>query len=382
MTQGVRAGSDNAGRLLSLDIVRGITVAFMILVNNSNQYDSFAPLLHAHWSGWTPTDLVFPTFLFLMGASLVFSLEARLRQDVGTSKLLAQIVRRAMILFAFGLIVNGFPHFHLDTLRIYGVLQRIAICYLCAASLYLWDRRATFSVVIVIVALVGYWAVLRYVPVPGFGVPGTDVPLLDPNGNLVAYVDRHIFPGRLYEGVRDPEGLLSDLPALGTTLLGVLAGVWLRSTYTATRKVQGLLLGGALGLLLGAIWGQWFPINKKLWTSSYVLWAAGWALIVLAACYWAVEVKRWRQGWTYPWLVFGTNAITVYMLAELLQSTLGSIVVHGHGDGATLQSLIYGAMFHWPQAPGLGSLAYAVTVVAVCFLPMVVLYRQQIFLKV
>lgn len=255
-----------SNRLVSLDVLRGITIAFMILVNNGIRNYPYPALEHSAWNGWTPTDLVFPTFLFLVGITIVFSFESRLSRGASKSSLMLHTFRRALILFLLGLVVNGFPYFPLGTLRIYGVLQRIALCFLIASILYLLDRRPASKVVMVVVALVGYWILMRWVPVPGFGLPCRDIPLLDPNRNLTAYLDRHIFPGRLYEGVRDPEGLLSTLPAVGTTLLGMLTGMWLRSQHSPSRKVLGMLAAGVLGILLGLVWGHWFPINKKLWT--------------------------------------------------------------------------------------------------------------------
>jgi predicted acyltransferase len=316
-------------RLVSLDVVRGITIAFMILVNNggSGRY-SYRQLEHSPWNGWTLTDLVFPSFLFMAGISIVLSTESRLARGESKATLRLHVLKRSVILFLLGLVVNGFPLFHLSTLRIYGVLQRIAICFLIASLLYLWNSRAWVAATIATVALLSYWILMRWVPIPGVGVPTHDVALLDPNLNWVAYVDRKIFPGRLYEVVRDPEGLLSDIPAMGTILLGVLTGIWLRIPKSLTSKAAGLLAGAITGLVLGNIWNVWFPINKKLWTSSYVLFAAGCTLLLLAICFYAVEIRQWTRGWTYPWLVFGSNAISAYVFSELLAGALSTIVVH------------------------------------------------------
>ncbi len=368
-------------RLVSLDVLRGITIAFMILVNNGKVYP-YPALEHSVWNGWTPTDLVFPTFLFLVGITIVFSFESRLSKGSSKSSLLFHTFRRALILFLLGLVVNGFPYFPLGTLRIYGVLQRIAICFLIASVLYLLDRRPVSKVVIVVVTLIGYWILMRWVPVPGFGLPCRDIPLLDPNRNLAAYLDRHIFPGRLYEGVRDPEGLLSTLPAMGTTLLGMLTGMWLRSQRSPSRKALGLLMAGVLGILLGLLWGHWFPINKKLWTSSYVLFAAGCSLVALAICYWAVDIKNWKNGWTYVWLVFGTNAITAYVFSELFATTLSKIHIHIGAAKVSLSSYVFLKCFMEIPSHHLASLGYSIFFVVVCFVPTFLLYRKKIFLKV
>jgi predicted acyltransferase len=371
------------GRLVSLDVVRGITIAFMILVNNggSGKY-SYRQLEHSPWNGWTLTDLVFPSFLFIAGISIVFSTESRLARGESKTTLRLHVLKRSVILFLLGLVVNGFPLFHLSTLRIYGVLQRIAICFLLASLLYLWNSRAWVAAAIATVALLSYWILMRWVPIPGIGVPTHDVALLDPNLNWVAYVDRKIFPGRLYEVVRDPEGLISDIPAMGTILLGVLTGIWLRLPKSLSTKYTGLRFGALAGILLGVLWNVWFPINKKLWTSSYVLFAAGCTLLLLAICFYAVEIRQWTRGWTFPWLVFGSNAITAYVFSELLAGALSTILVH---DGARVTDLHEWIYYHWffPLInPSFGSLLYALTFVLVCFLPVVFLYRKKIFIKV
>ena len=367
-------------RLVSLDVLRGLTVIFMILANTSGR-PAYWPLHHAHWNGWTPTDLVFPTFLFVMGVSIVFSFDVRLDRGLSKSALFAQILRRTLVLFALGLIVNGFPYFPLASLRIYGVLQRIALCFLGAGTLYLWERRPNRIAILVVVALAGYWALVRFVPVPGFGVPGRDVPLLDPYANVVAYIDRLLFPGRLFNGTSDPEGLLSTLPALGTTLLGLLAGLWLRSERSPAQKAYGLLAAGSVGILLGELWAPWFPINKHMWTSSFVLLAAGWSFLALALCYWAVEIRNWKQGWTYVPILFGTNAITAYVFSELLASTLEAIKIPAGNAATSLSTFVYSSLFGW-ASPSFGCLMYSVAFVLVCGMPVLFLHRNKIFLKV
>lgn len=373
-----RPAVTTTARLISIDVLRGITIAFMILVNDGGQY-AYWPLKHSAWNGWTPTDLVYPTFLFLVGTSLVFSFESRLRRGATKKTLALHSLKRFAILYLLGLVVNGFPYFHLGTLRVYGVLQRIAICYLICSLLYLWDRRPTSKVVLLIAALLGYWVLMRLVPVPGYGVPGRDIPFLDPNLNIVAWLDRHMFPGRLYEGLRDPEGLLSNIPAVGTTLLGMLTAMWLRGKESMERKAAGMLGAGVVLIVLSELWNPWFPINKKLWTSSYVLFAGGVALLCLALCYWAVEIRGWKKGWTYFWLVFGTNSISAYVLSELLASTIDHTRL---GPGRTLSGLLYIHIFQRAQPPGFGALLYALCFVMVCWLVVLPLYRRRIFIKV
>jgi predicted acyltransferase len=370
-------------RLVSLDVARGITIAFMILVNNggSGKY-SYGQLEHSAWNGWTLTDLVFPSFLFIAGMAIVFSNEARMARGESKGTLRLHVIKRAVILFLFGLVVNGFPLFHLGTLRIYGVLQRIAVCFLLASLLYLWNSRAWVAATTAVVALLGYWILMRWVPIPGIGVPTHSVPLLDPNQNWVAYLDRKLLYGRLYERVRDPEGLLSNIPAMGTILFGVLTGIWLRRGTSVSTKALGLLGASISGLVLGNLWNVWFPINKKLWTSSYVLFAAGCTLLLLAVCFYAVEIREWTRGWTFPWLVFGSNAITAYVFSELLAATLDTIPVHDGGRVTNLQQYIYQHWFFPIINPSFGSLMYAIAYVLVCFIPVLLMYRKKIFIKI
>ncbi len=364
-------------RVLSLDIARGITIAFMIMVNN-NGAAAWHPFSHSAWNGWTPTDLVFPTFLFIVGASIVLSFAKRLERGDSRTSIAISIFRRAAILFALGLVVNGYPHFPLHTLRIYGVLQRIALCYLVAGLFYLWRRDAASKVVAIVVLLVGYWILMRYVPVPGFGVPTHQIPLLDYDRNWVAWLDRKLLPGRLYEGVRDPEGLLSTFPAIATTLLGMLAGLWMRTERSRQQITAGFLAAAVVLIALGEFWNLTFPINKKLWTSSYVLFAAGCSLLLLGFLYWCIDVKQWRRPFTQPWIVFGTNAIFAYMLSELLASTLWNVHVHAP---EMLGTWIY-TPFRHIQPPGAGSLLYSIAFTAVWWLATGPLWHRRIFLKI
>jgi predicted acyltransferase len=375
----IAAAPLSATRLLSIDVLRGLTVAFMILVNNNGNNDlAYRALNHSPWNGFTPTDLVFPTFLFIMGISMVLSYSAHRARGANNAAMLPGILRRFALLFFFGLVVNGFPYFHLGTLRIYGVLQRIAVCYLLAALLQLITDRIAPRVALFLAAVIGYWILLRFVPVPGYGVPGRDVPLLDHDINLVAWLDRQIFPHRLFEITRDPEGLLSDLPAFATTLLGLLAGTWIKQIRPAVQKVVGLLGAGLTLVVLGLLWAQSIPINKKLWTSSYVLYAGGLGAILFAIFYYLVEIRHARGRWTYPLLVFGTNAITAYVISELLSSAVSIFKVN---PAQSFQQYVYDSWFIHLGNPAVGSLIYSLLFVAVCFIPTWLLYRKRIFLK-
>jgi predicted acyltransferase len=366
-------------RLLSIDVLRGLTVAFMILVNNNGNNDlAYRALNHSLWNGFTPTDLVFPTFLFIMGISMVLSFSAHRAKATSNAVMLTSIGRRFALLIFFGLVVNGFPYFHLDTLRIYGVLQRIAVCYLLAALLQLVTDRIAPRVVLFFAAVIGYWVLLRFVPVPGHGIPGRDFPLLDHDINLVAWLDRHIFPHRLFEKTRDPEGLLSDIPAFASTILGLLAGAWIKQARPAGQKLMGLFGAGVALAVAGLLWSESFPINKKLWTSSYVLYAGGLSILLLAIAYYLIEVRQLRGRWTYPLLVFGTNAITAYVISELLSSAVAVFKVN---QTQSFQVYVYSHYFIHLGTPAIGSLIYSLLFVAVCYVPAWLLYRKRIFIK-
>jgi predicted acyltransferase len=400
-------------RVLSIDVLRGITIAFMILVNDPGDWSHvYAQLDHAKWNGWTLTDLVFPNFLFLVGAAIILSLNARLRRGDSRRMLALHIVRRAAILFALKMFLSAYPYFHMTHLRIYGVLTRIAICYLVAGFICLLTQRARNLLAISAALLVGYWALMRFVPVPGFGIPTHEIPLLDPDRNLAAWLDRGvnaffqrtIHTGVLYEHTRDPEGLLSTIPAVATTLLGSVAALWLRwkkdhpnptvrawvPEIDSMVTTAVLVLSGAFCLAASQLWNFWFPINKNLWTSSYVLFAAGCSLLGLAACYWLIDVKRLHETragkWlTWPWLVFGSNAIAVYSISILIVKTMLWIKVpSGLGDGKTITAWfwVYHNIFARHHSSEVTSLAFGLAFVAVCLIPNWLLWRKRIFIKI
>ena len=376
-------------RLLSVDLLRGLTIAFMILVNDPGSDDAYAPLHHAFWNGFTPTDLVFPTFLFLVGITTVFSLSSRIDAGVPRSRLFFTVLRRAVLLYIVGVFVTTFPFTDLAHIRYVGVLHRIALCYLIVGALVLLSRGWKDKVVVVAICLGGYWALLRFVPVPGYGVPTHDVPLLDRDGNLAAWLDRAMFaPQHLYERTRDPEGLLSTIPAVGTALLGIITGLWLRSRHTLTRKIAGIAGAGFVSTLLGLTWNITLPINKKMWTSSYVLFAGGLSLLLLAAATASVDIpsaaeapdKRARRSRFFtPLLVFGTNSITAYAVSEMLSACLNSFPRRPHPN---LHQIIWSSLHRAvPNAP-FAALLFALAFVFVCWLAIYPLYRKRIFLKI
>jgi predicted acyltransferase len=382
-----------APRLLSLDVLRGATVALMILVNNAGGVSiSYGELRHSAWNGCSVADVVFPMFLFIVGASIAIALPRRLDRGDTPVKVFVQVFKRAALIAAIGLVLNALPMLQIGELRYYGVLQRIALCYLLASFVYLYGQAPACAGAVVI-ALVGYWLLLYGVPVPGYGLPGIDVLPLDPHGNLTAWLDRRLVPAaHLYhQGFYDPEGLLSTLPAVATTLFGTLSVVWLRQISpwvsmngmdTDRRKALWLLICGVLLLWLGLEWGQSFPLNKRLWTSSFVLFNAGLDMVLLAVLYWGIDCRRELgprlQKSLTPWLAFGSNALTAYVFSEVLAMALSAIPVR-HEE--TLQEWLFRSIPAGLGSPAFLSLVYSLLFVALCFVPVLMLYRRKIFIK-
>jgi len=364
------------GRLASLDAFRGITIAGMILVNNPGSWDFvYPPLRHAAWHGWTPTDLVFPFFVFIVGVSIAFAVSRRVREGVPNSKIHSKIFARSAILFGLGLFLHLIPRFDFGTMRLPGVLQRIALCYLVAALLYL-HVRPRGRVVFVLAVLAGYWLVMKLVPVPGHGAG-----VLDYEGNLCSYIDNKLLAGHLYKPTFDPEGILSTFPAAATAVLGTLAGDWLRQKRQPLITTLGLAGGGAGLAALGLSLHPYFPINKQLWTSTFVLFTAGAALLLLAICYFFIDWLGWKA-WARPFLILGTNAIAAYAGSSLVVKLLLRVKVSSGGERIGVLAYIYRHLFV-PWAGELnGSLAYALTYVLIWVGLMAILYRKKIFIKI
>ena len=368
------ASAPTSTRLASLDVFRGMTIAAMILVNNSGDWEHvYWPLEHAKWNGWTPTDLVFPFFVFIVGVSMVFSFASRTARGDSQRTLLLHAIKRSAIIFALGLFLYAYPRFDWHTARIPGVLQRIAVVYLLASALFLYTGRVTRAIVTAAL-LIAYWILLVRVPVPGYGHG-----VLTMDGNLVGYIDRSLIYNHLWIAHRfDPEGILSTLPAIATCLLGVFTGEWMRSGRSALQKLAGLFAASAVGLIAGEIWNLWFPINKMIWTSSYVLFTAGFAIFVFGVCYWAVDVRGWKR-WSIPFVMFGLNPLGIYFLASWAETALYKHHLHGE----SIKEILYGKFFEpLSSDPYLASLAWSISFVLVFFLVAWAMYRKQIYIRV
>ncbi|MEO6119906.1 MAG: DUF5009 domain-containing protein [Terriglobales bacterium] len=365
-------------RLMSLDVFRGMTIAGMILVNNPGTWAAiYPPLAHAEWHGWTHTDLIFPFFLFIAGVSMAFSFAAREKSGATKNDLLRHTLRRAGIIFLIGFLLAITPYFNFGAVRIMGVLQRIAVCYAVGGLIYLYTSKKQRAGIIA-AALVGYWAMMTFISVPGYGAGN-----LTPDGNLAAYIDRALMAGHLWKPMWDPEGLLSTIPAICTTLIGTFVGEWMMLKTTWQNKVKVLAIGGLVAMVIGTALHELFPINKGLWTSSYVVFTAGYAMVVLAACYWLIDVKKWRA-WSTPFLVFGMNAILLFTASGWLSKNMGIFRVElPSGRMGGVNAWIYQTIFV-PLAsdPRNSSLAFAVAYVLFWLGIAWWLYQRKIFVKV
>lgn len=366
-------------RLTSLDVFRGITIATMILVNNPGSWNHVYPLLlHAKWHGYTPTDLVFPFFLFIAGTAMAFSLSKYAEKNQPTAKVYWRIARRCALLFLIGLLLNAYSSLALNTeLRIMGVLQRISLAYLLAAIAVLHLKRKQLYFLAAFL-LIDYWVVMQLIPLAGAVTDN-----LSPEGNFAAYVDRlvltqkHLWGNRSY----DPEGLFSTLPSVVTVLAGYFTGQWLKKQPIKSPTSVSLVIFGVVCLAIGSLWGLVFPINKALWTSSYVVVTAGWALFLLAACYEAIEVRGWHK-WGRPFEVMGLNAIFLFV-ASGIGARIIIFTKIGTGENApSIKSWLYESFFQ-PWAGDLnGSLAFAIANILFWWLVLYWMYRQKCFLKV
>lgn len=367
-------------RLLSLDFFRGLTVAAMILVNNPGDWGHiYAPFKHAEWNGCTPTDLIFPFFLFIVGVSIVFALSTAKKDSSQHPKIFKAIIKRAITLFILGLLLSLFPFFNFSVVRIPGVLQRIAVVYLIAAVLFVKvNPKSLFKIFVLI--LMGYWLIMTLVPVPDYGAAN-----LGKETNLGAWLDRLIFTeAHVWKSAKtwDPEGLLSTLPAIGTGLFGVLVGLILKSAkYSDDTKVAWVFSYGFLAFLIGLFWDTFFPINKSLWTSSYVLYTGGLASMVLALCYWFIDVQGYTK-FTKPFVVYGVNAITVFFASGIIARSMSLIKVNTEGSSVSLKQYLYQTFFTPYLSPYDASLAGAITFVLIWYVILLIMYKKNIIIKV
>lgn len=359
------------GRVVSIDALRGFDMFWIIggdaffrtLLKNADSGWAVAlrrQFFHTEWNGFTFYDLIFPLFLFIVGVSMTYSMGRRREKGAGTRELYSHVIKRFLTLMLLGYIYNGLLDFRFGELRHTGVLHRIAWCYLITSAIMIHTGKkgqATLAAGFLLL----YWALMALVPVPGHGAG-----VLTPQGNLAGWIDRLLLPGRFYDyGGGDYLGILSTMPALSSTLLGVLAGHWLRSGASDAAKVRRLSVAGLASLLAALAWNAVFPINKPLWTSSYVLFAGGWSMLLLAAFYWVIDMRGFAS-WSFPFVVIGLNPITIYVAQSVFDfGQVADIFVHGFID----------RLGAWEP------LFYVCCVLAVKWLFVCFLYRQRIFLK-
>jgi predicted acyltransferase len=351
----------------------------MILVNSPGNYGAvYSQLKHAEWNGWTFADTIFPSFLFIVGVSLVFSFSARKENGVASPRLEAQIVKRTVILFGLGLFVNSFPIFHLSTIRIPGVLQRIALCYFFA-SLIIMKYRLTGRILWLVTLLSSYWLLMRFIPVPEIGAG-----VFEPGRNFAAYIDSLFLSGHMwsYYETWDPEGLISTLPAIGTTLFGVLTGDLLRSSLSGRKKAVCMVLAGLSLTVAGLMLDPWLPINKSIWTTTFAIFMAGLSLITFAVFYWIIDVEGFSW-WAKPLAIFGVNPITIYVLSEVLDTALRFIDLSiPNGYAVSCRSYLFRNYCAPVALPEMASLLYALGYLLSMFLIAWAMWKKRFIIKV
>ncbi|WP_186758224.1 acyltransferase family protein [Echinicola salinicaeni] len=362
----------NSKRLISLDAMRGATIAAMILVNYPGSWDHvFPPLLHAHWNGITPTDFIFPFFLFIVGVSISLAYSKRLNRGGSKSDLYKKLFIRGLKIFALGVVLGLIPQFDFTDVRIAGVLQRIAIVFVVCTLIFLnigWKKQV-YSVGLI---LIGYWLSMTLIPNPSTGEV-----MLEPGKNLAAWIDQLLLLGKMWNGTWDPEGIYSTLPAIATGILGMLAGKLLLSASEGVKKANNLMFVGLVLTVLGLLWSLFFPLNKNLWTSSFVLVTAGVAFSFLGAFYFWVDVKGNLKG-TKPWIIFGSNAIAVYVLADVLSLLFYEWPIIGQ---ESISEQFMATAINLGIIPELASMIFAVFFVGINFIPAYILYQKRIFIK-
>jgi len=366
--------TENSTRLISLDAFRGITIAAMILVNfPGNEENSYGPLNHTHWNGITPTDLIAPFFLFIVGVAIAFAYTRRLEAGISPSKLYPKLIGRSVKIFVVGMLLNVlglFPDFNFADIRYTGTLHRIAIVFLVCGLIFLktgWKTEAVIGAVI----LIGYWIAINFIPTPGYGNV-----MLERDINLAQWIDNKYMPGKLYQGVWDPEGILSTFPSIVTGITGMLAGTLLLNVKSQEYKVIWLFLAGFISTVTGVAWNWIFPLNENIWTSSFVLFTSGLASMTLASSIFVVDILNYRKSAQFG-VIYGSNAITVYVLADIFALFFYGIKIGGN----SLNDHFFNFFTSIGAAPKFVSMIYALMYVGILFIPAYILYRRKIFIK-
>lgn len=360
-----------ATRLTSLDAMRGFTIAAMILVNYPGSWKFiYGPLEHAEWNGLTPTDLVFPFFLSIVGVSIALSFTKLLEKGTSKKQVYKKIIFRALKIFAVGIFLSLIPNFDFYNIRFAGVLQRISIVFLVCSFIFL-NTSVKAQVWMGILTLIAYWLIMTLIPTPGIGEVS-----LEPGVNLAAWVDSVLLPGRMWQGTWDPEGVLSTFPSIVTGIAGLLAGHLLLSKRTPQEKVILLMVFGFVALIIGYVWSLTFPLNKNLWSSSFVLVTSGLASLLLGTLYYIVDIRNHTTG-TKPGIIFGANAIAIYFISDIISILFYSIKV----GSASLNEHFMEAFTSIGLDPRFASMLYAIIFVCINFCIAYVLYKRKIFIK-
>ena len=364
-------------RLVSLDAFRGATIALMILVNNPGSWSYvLPPLEHAEWHGCTPTDLVFPFFLFIMGVAMAFSFARRLASAGSLKPLYLKIIKRTVILILLGFVLRIYLSWNFTTMRYPGVLQRIGICYFFASMIVL-RTRLRGQIFWILALLLGYWGLMTLVPFPGKGPDAWAF-----GHNFAQYVDNLVLKGHMWKPDFDPEGIVSTIPAVATVLLGYLTGQWLRTRRQPYEKTVGLFVAGDVLIVLALFWTYWMPLNKQLWTSSYVLYTGGIALNALAVSYWLIDIHHVRRG-VRPFVVYGSNAILAFFGSTFMAKTFYKVTFRlGDGSRTSITGYLFGHILRPLFGNWLGSLVHALLYILIWWAVLEWMYRRRIFIKI
>jgi predicted acyltransferase len=358
-------------RLYALDVFRGFTIIAMLTVNYPGNWSHvFAPLLHKDWHGVTPTDLIYPFFLFIVGVSIYYAYSTRLSAGITATDVYKKILIRTVKIFGLGIFLNLYPEFNFSEVRIAGVLQRIALVFLFCSVLFIntsWKTQLKVGIGI----LVGYCILMMWIPTPGFNTP-----MLEPGKNLAAWVDSKFLPGKMWQGTWDPEGILSTFPAFVNTIAGMLVGKLIGHSALETDNLIKIIVYGFTACVIGVIWHYYFPINKQIWSSSYVMITSGLSTIVLSICLYLFDFKKQKK-WTFASAVFGNNAIAAYFLAGILSPIFYGLTV----GGKSLNTHFFDGLTNLGLKSEIVSLMYALMYVGIIFVPIYILYKKKIFIK-